>query len=125
VKPIIKEKLRERLGVHTCDQRSSRSWIGAAYPRFLIEDGFTAKDELWQADRRETFEEHVERSVEFLTDIFTNDNNQFIALVAHSGTSMALFRATGWGKVPVAEGAVYPLLVCGTMKDECDDIGVK
>jgi hypothetical protein len=25
---------------------------------------------------------------------------------------MALFAATGWKKIPVAAGAVYPLLVC-------------
>jgi hypothetical protein len=30
----------------------------------------------------------------------------------HSGAIMALFSAVGWKKVPVAAGAVYPLLVC-------------
>jgi hypothetical protein len=49
--------------------------------------------------------------VKFLGDIFTNDNTKFVALMAHSRASMALFRATGWGKISVAEGAVYPLLV--------------
>jgi broad specificity phosphatase PhoE len=112
--PIIKEKLRERLGVHTCDQRSTRSWIAKAYPSFSIEDGFTEDDELWRPDRRETFEEHMSRKTELLEDIFENDKSDFIALTAHSGALMALFGATGWKKIPVAAGAVYPLLVCGT-----------
>jgi hypothetical protein len=112
--PIIKEGLRERLGVHTCDKRSTRSWIAGAFPYFRIEAGLSEEDELWQADRRETIEEHTERSARLLEEIFENDKNETIALVAHSGTLMALFAATGWGKIPVAAGVLYPLLVCGT-----------
>ena len=29
----------------------------------------------------------------------------------HSGAIMALFGATGWNKIPVATGAVYPLFI--------------
>ncbi|OAK96170.1 phosphoglycerate mutase-like protein [Phaeosphaeriaceae sp. SRC1lsM3a] len=111
--PVIKEGLRERLGVHTCDQRSSRSWIADAYPDFQIEESLTEKDELWKPDQRETIEEHIVRSQEVLQDIFENDGSQLVALVGHSGMSMAIFGATGWPKVPMAAGAVYPLLVCG------------
>jgi broad specificity phosphatase PhoE len=112
ITPIIKEKLRERLGVHTCDQRSSKTWITSAYPGFEIEEEFEEKDELWQPERRETIEEHTVRSKELLQDMFTHDDSQTVALVAHSGTIMALFAATGWKKIPVAAGAVYPLLIC-------------
>lgn len=112
-RPIIKEKLRERLGVHTCDQRSSRSWIVENYPSFDIEPGFTEEDLLWSPDRRETIEEHTVRSTELLNDIFEGDYGDYIVLAAHSGTLMSLFAATGWGKIPVAAGAVYPLLACG------------
>jgi hypothetical protein len=115
--PVIKEKLRERLGVHTCDQRSTKSWITNAFPDFQIESGFVEEDELWKADRRETIEEHVKRATELLNDLFSHDENQTIALVAHSGALMALFGATGWGKIPVQAGAVYPLLVRGTKVD--------
>jgi broad specificity phosphatase PhoE len=110
--PIIKENLRERLGVHTCDQRSSRSFIATTFPAFRIENGFSEDDELWKADQRETVEEHITRSTELLTDIFDNDKSDVIALIGHSGTSMALFGAVGWGKIPMAAGTVYPLLVC-------------
>jgi hypothetical protein len=116
--PVIKEKLRERLGVHTCDQRSSRSWITTAYPNFAIEDGFVEEDELWDPDRRETPEEHVERSTKLLSDIFSNDESVSVALTAHSGAIMSLFAATGWKKVPVAVGALYPLLVCANRGPE-------
>lgn len=112
-RPMIKEKLRERLGVHTCDQRSSRTWIAEHYPLFDIESGFSVDDVLWTSDRRETFEEHVARSTELLDDIFEGDYGDYVVLAAHSGTIMSLFAATGWRKVPVAAGAVYPLLVCG------------
>jgi broad specificity phosphatase PhoE len=100
------------LGVHTCDQRSSRSFIANTFPAFRIEKGFSEEDELWKADQRETVEEHIIRSTELFTDIFDNDKSDVIALIGHSGTSMALFGAVGWGKIPMAAGAVYPLLVC-------------
>ncbi|KAH6633262.1 histidine phosphatase superfamily [Boeremia exigua] len=112
-KPVIKEKLREQLGVHTCDRRSSRSWIAEHYPSFDIEDGFDEEDTLWTPSRRETLKEHAIRSIELLDDIFESAYGDYIVLAAHSGTIMSLFAATGWKKVPVAAGAVYPLLVCG------------
>jgi broad specificity phosphatase PhoE len=112
--PTIKENARERLGVHTCDQRSSRSWIANAFPNFKIEAGFAEDDDLWRADRRETMEEHVTRSSALLEDIFAHDESEVVALTMHSGAIMALFAATRWKKIPVAAGAVYPLLVCVT-----------
>ena len=112
---MIKEKLRERLGVHTCDQRSSRSWIAENYPSFSMEPGFAEEDLLWSLDRRETIEEHAVRSAELLDDIFDGDYGDYVVLGAHQGAIMALFAATGWKKVPVAAGTVYPLLVCREM----------
>lgn len=109
---MVKEKLRERNGVHYCDKRSSKSWIQNAYPNFTIEPGFTEEDELWKPDQRETLEEHIIRKTELLNDIFEHDKNEFIALTAHSGAIMALFAATGWKKIPVKAGAAYPLFVC-------------
>lgn len=109
---MIKEKLRERLGVHTCDQRSSRSWIAKNYPIFDIEAGFSEEDVLWKPDHRETLEEHVERTTELLDNVFDGDYGDYVVLAAHSGAIMSIFAATGWKKVPVAAGAVYPLFVC-------------
>ncbi|KAF2661388.1 phosphoglycerate mutase-like protein [Lophiostoma macrostomum CBS 122681] len=111
-KPVIKEKLRERLGVHTCDKRSTKSWIADAHPIFAFESGFPEHDELWKPDVRETLEEHIPRVKELLDDIFRSAKDAtVISLTAHSGALMTLFRATGWKRIPVAAGAVYPLLI--------------
>ncbi|KAF3033287.1 hypothetical protein E8E11_000088, partial [Didymella keratinophila] len=105
-RPSIKEKLRERLGVHTCDQRSSRSWIAEHYPSFSIEPAFAEEDALWSPDWRETIEQHTVRSTELLDDIFDGDYGDNIVLATHSsGAIMSLFAATGWKKIPVAAGA--------------------
>jgi broad specificity phosphatase PhoE len=122
ITPTIKENLRERLGVHTCDQRSPKSWITSNYPNFRVEANFTEEDELWKTDYRETIDEHIVRSQEVLRNIFENDRSQVVALVGHSGMSMAVFGAVGWPKVPMAAGAVYPLLVCGEWLEEEDEV---
>jgi len=109
--PVIKELLRERLGVHTCDRRSTRTWIQKNYPAFVIEDGLTEEDELWEPDVRETYDEHVKRTTELLGDIFKNDSSAFISATTHSGAIMSILRATGYGEIPVAAGAIFPLLV--------------
>ncbi|KAF2642537.1 phosphoglycerate mutase-like protein [Massarina eburnea CBS 473.64] len=115
--PIIKENLRERLGVHTCDKRSTKTWITDTFPDFVVEMGFTEEDELWRADVRESLEEHIVRVRKLLDEIFDDQEGEqggdaIMSLTAHSGAIMTLFRAMGWGRVPVAAGAVYPLLVC-------------
>ncbi|KAF2628620.1 hypothetical protein BU25DRAFT_466366 [Macroventuria anomochaeta] len=87
--------------------------IAENYPSIHIEAGLSEEDVLWSPDRRETLEEHSARNMELLDDIFEGDYRDYIVLAAHSGAIMSLFAATGWKKVPVAAGAVYPLLVCG------------
>lgn len=94
-RPIIKEKLREPLGVRTCDQRSSRSWMVEDYPSFDVESGSTEEGLLWSPDRQEMIEEHTVRCTELLDDIFEGDYGEYIVLAAHSGAVMSLFAATG------------------------------
>ncbi|PNP51252.1 hypothetical protein THARTR1_08156 [Trichoderma harzianum] len=110
-KPIIKEALRERLGRHTCDRRSTRSWIESNYAEFEIEPGFTEQDELWQPNYRETIDEHVVRVRQLLDDIFNSEESTVISFTAHSGTIRALYALTGHKEVWVAAGAMVPLLV--------------
>lgn len=43
--------LRERLTDHTCDLRSTRTWIAENYPGYDIEPCLTEMDELWRSDR--------------------------------------------------------------------------
>ncbi|KAK3303628.1 histidine phosphatase superfamily [Chaetomium strumarium] len=110
-KPAIKELLRERLGVHTCDRRRTRTWIREHHPVFAIEDGFAEQDELWRPDVRETLLEHAARVEGFLDDLFANDGETVVSVTAHSGTIHALYAAIGHEEVRVAPGGIVPVLI--------------
>ncbi|AEO63944.1 4924f1e1-a2fa-40e0-8206-9f70fde90898 [Thermothielavioides terrestris] len=110
-RPVVKELLRERLGVHTCDRRRTRTWIRDHHPGFAIEAGFAEHDELWRPDVRETLAEHAVRAEGFLEDLFANDSASIVSVTAHSGTIHALYEAIGHPVVRVSPGAVVPVLV--------------
>jgi len=109
--PLVRELIRERLGVHTCDRRSTRSWIHKHYPEFALEEDFSEPDPLWNPDVRETLSEHVVRVEAFLDDLFTNDSEPIVSATIHSGTIMALYAAIGHAEVRVAPGSIVPVLV--------------
>jgi len=110
-KPIIKEMIRERLGIHTCDRRSAGAVIERYHPIFSFEEGFSNDDVLWVPDVRETLEEHTLRIETFLEDLFSNDDEEIISVTAHSGTILALYKAIGHAEVRVAPGAIVPVLI--------------
>lgn len=56
--PEVKELLREVIGIHTCDRRSSRTYIQANFSSYTFESGFAEEDELWRPDVRETASVH-------------------------------------------------------------------
>ncbi|KAH6635949.1 histidine phosphatase superfamily [Chaetomium tenue] len=109
--PLIKELIRERLGIHTCDRRRTRTWIHENHPVFAIEEGFAEEDELWKPDVRETLAEHAVRVKAFLDDLFTSDDAPIISVTAHSGTILALYEVIGHPAVRVAPGAIIPVLI--------------
>ena len=45
----VKEGLREGIGIHTCDRRSTRKEILRVFPSVEIEEGFAEEDLLWSA----------------------------------------------------------------------------
>ncbi|GKT44430.1 putative phosphoglycerate mutase [Colletotrichum spaethianum] len=94
-RPLIKEGLRERMTDHTCDKRSPKRWIESAYPKYIIEPGFSEEDQLWKADRFETTEEHIARKQQVLDEIFSTDANQFLSLTIHSYAISAILRVGG------------------------------
>lgn len=120
--PVVKELLRERLGRHTCDRRSSRSWIAANYPEFDIEPGFTEQDELWNAEVRETNEELVVRIRKLLDDVFSNGDEVLVSFTAHSGAIRALYSATRHREVWVGPGTLVPLLVRADLEESGSDV---
>lgn len=111
LRPVVKELLREVMGEHTCDRRSDRSYIVEHYPEWRIESGFTEKDELWRPDHRETFEEHDLRTMEFLSELFKNDDALVVSLTSHSGAIASHFRVLGHREFRLQTGGMIPVLV--------------
>ncbi len=91
----MKELLRETVIDHTCDRRSTCSWIEENYPTYAIEDGFTEEDQLWGSGRWETIDDHIARKQRVLEEIFLTDANDFVALTVHSGATSAILGALG------------------------------
>ncbi|KAL8726084.1 MAG: hypothetical protein Q9181_006181 [Wetmoreana brouardii] len=110
-KPVVKEFLREVNGVHTCDRRSPKSALVAAFPNFTFEPGFAENDELWTPDHRESNAEIDERMQRLLDDIFRHDSSTFISFTCHSGGISSLLRVLGHREFRLPTGAVIPVLV--------------
>lgn len=110
-KPVIKEGLRERFGVHTCDRRRDLDFIKERFPEYVVEEGFSPEDALWTLDVREPLDAHVERMTAFLDDIFSHEGGTFLSFTAHSGTCRALYLAIEHMDVWIAAGAVVPVLI--------------
>ena len=110
--PFLSEAVREISGVHTCDKRSTRSAIEAAFPEFILEGSMSEEDNLWHANKRNTPEEHVKMWRTFLEQLFV-DNSTFIFIATHSGATRALYLAIGHPVVWTAAGSIVPILVRG------------
>lgn len=93
-KPLIKELIREAIGVHTCDRRSSKTIIAKHYPNWEFESGFSEEDPLWDAELRETNEAMDRRLRQALDEIFESDNNTYISISSHSGAIGSVLRGT-------------------------------
>jgi broad specificity phosphatase PhoE len=109
--PIVKELLRETLGIHTCDRRSPKSAIEREYPLYKIEDGFVETDLLWEPDLRESDSARTARLRKFLDDVFTNDPATFISFSTHSGAITSILEAIEHRSFDLATGAMIPVLV--------------
>ncbi|KAG8968970.1 hypothetical protein FRC03_005236 [Tulasnella sp. 419] len=115
-KPLIMENLREVLGEHTCDKRSTRSYLEAAFPTFEIEASLTEDDELWRADERET-EHHLNERVKRALDqiLVTCLQDTYLAIFAHGGVIRAVFHAMDHRPLAVKTGGVVPILLKGIL----------
>lgn len=120
--PLILEKLRENISIHTCDRRSNRSVIQQAFPfpTWRFEPGFTECDELWNGVTGETASSEAVRSKEVLDQIFSfsrtssagkKDNGLFISITSHSGEIASLLSVLGHRPFSLNTGAVIPVLV--------------
>jgi broad specificity phosphatase PhoE len=91
-KPTIKEKLREGISAHTCDRRSTKSYIHKSFPKFKFEKRFAEKDPYWKALFAEPQANQDIRSKEVLDDIFSHDDSTYISITSHSGEIGSLLR---------------------------------
>lgn len=111
--PIVMERLREGTGLHTCDRRSSLSYIRKHYPTYnTTRDRFlTEADELFEPKLREPDEKIEERLGKLLDQIMAEEKNERISLTSHSGAIGAMLHVLGHRQFSVATGAVIPVLV--------------
>ncbi|KAI9885962.1 MAG: Translation factor guf1 mitochondrial [Watsoniomyces obsoletus] len=109
--PIIKELLREKIGEHTCDERSSKTFIQDEFPKFTFESGFSEGDPLWKPDERETDEQQDARLKKLLDDVIGHDERTYISMTSHSGTTNSIMRVIGHRPFSLVPGALMPVLV--------------
>ncbi|RDW76421.1 histidine phosphatase family protein [Aspergillus mulundensis] len=86
--PTVKEGFREGVSLHTCDERRTKSYIQGLFPEWIIEEGFTEEDELWEGIKGETSETQDLRSRAALDDVFFPEtvNGSFSINVKRSST---------------------------------------
>jgi hypothetical protein len=103
--------MREALGIHTCDRRSSQTAIHTRWPHFSFEKGFVENDPLWVSDLRES-NSHLDARVKtLLDDVFTHDDHTFISFTSHSGAIGGLLRVLGHIYFNLQTGGIIPVLV--------------
>lgn len=124
-KPLIKEDLRETIGVHTCDKRSPRSVIEDRFTKhnFTIEDGFPEEDTLYTDDYRETIYEQSLRVNNFLNFLFEKDfdsdkKDQFVNVTSHSGTIRSFIMALDHRKFAIGTGGMIPVFIKATRRTD-------
>ncbi|KAF1937635.1 phosphoglycerate mutase-like protein [Clathrospora elynae] len=110
-KPLVKELLREALGVHTCDRRSTKSHIENTFPHVAFEAGFSGPDTLWEPDYREPRSARAYRLARLLDDVFATDDNVFLSLTSHSGAIGSILEVTGHRSFALETGGVIPVFV--------------
>lgn len=104
--------VRETIGIHTCDRRSSKTAIQKEYPDYIIEEGFAENDELWHPSQRESDSALNARLKTFLDDIFAaNSGNTFISVTAHSGAITSILDVVRHRRFKLQTGGVIPVLV--------------
>ncbi|KAF2132004.1 phosphoglycerate mutase-like protein [Dothidotthia symphoricarpi CBS 119687] len=112
--PTIKELLREGISAHTCDRRSTKSYIHQNFPSFKFEKHFAEKDPYWTELHAEPQTNQDIRSKQVLDDILVNDSSTYISITSHSGEIGSLLRVLGHRVFKLNTGASIPVLVKAT-----------
>jgi broad specificity phosphatase PhoE len=110
-RPTVKELFREGISIHTCDRRSSKSYIHERYPSWTLEPGFAELDPLWNGTFSESSDAEDVRSRKALNELFESDQNQLISITAHSGEIASLLRVLGHRVFSLSTGQIIVTLV--------------
>jgi broad specificity phosphatase PhoE len=110
-KPYIKELVREALGIHTCDRRSTLSHLTTTYPHLTFEHNFSDPDVLWEVDYREPVDARNYRLATFLDDVFENEEGVFVSMTSHSGAIGSMLDVVGHRRFALETGGVIPVVV--------------
>lgn len=98
------ENLRENLGSHTCDKRVDHSEAVEEYQdfktksghtvRWIYEEKYPEKDNLWEVDHRETPDELDVRTRKGLQSLFSlaSSKHKFLSLTCHEGVINSVLR---------------------------------
>ncbi|ODV94658.1 hypothetical protein PACTADRAFT_44199 [Pachysolen tannophilus NRRL Y-2460] len=125
--PLIKEDIRETIGVHLCDKRSPRRVIEERFAKygFIFEDNFEEEDVLYKSNWRESVLEQGVRLNKFLQFLFEKEwdadlaktkteQDVFVNVTSHAGTTRSLLLVLGHPRFTIAAGGMIPVAVKAT-----------
>ncbi|CDK27247.1 unnamed protein product [Kuraishia capsulata CBS 1993] len=120
--PLVVEDVRETIGLHLCDKRSTKSTIIERVSKYglVIEDGFEEEDVLYKEDWRESLSEQALRINKFLQFLFekdfvdnkiTRDGDLVVNVTSHAGTIRSFITALGHRHFTISTGGMIPVVV--------------
>lgn len=109
--PTIKEFFREGISIHTCDRRSNKTTIAGLVPTWKFEPGFPEQDPYWTGVLGEDSSSQDARSKIVLDEVFSEDDNTWLSITAHSGEIASILRTLGHRTFSLSTGQIIPVLV--------------
>ncbi|OUM53146.1 hypothetical protein BVG19_g2406 [[Candida] boidinii] len=117
----VVEKVRETLGIHLCNERSTKTVINNNFAKFnfKFEENFAENDELFNViykDVKETLAQHCLRTEDFLQELFESDqkSNSIVNITSHAGTIRAFITALNHRRFGISTGGMIPIVVKAT-----------
>ncbi|TCD63087.1 hypothetical protein EIP91_006014 [Steccherinum ochraceum] len=111
-KVLVLENIREECRGHSCDKRSSRTDLLAAYPSpaYTFDPSVTEDDEYWRRDWVET-DEDIQRRARYVLDAIFQEDDTYISITSHGGFINGLLSVIGRPSYSLPTGGVLPLVV--------------
>lgn len=125
--PKVVENLREIIGFHLCNKRSTKSTILERFGKhgFVTEPGFEEEDLLYVDDIQEEADAHCLRTNKFLQSLYQEDwddtnkkadnkSNQIISVTSHGGTIKTFLAVIGHRHYTIPTGGMIPVVIKAT-----------